>query len=362
MRLNHLSVTALAISTFVVIPGILLTDSLWIYGLALFACSLIGYFISSKFKVPSLKVKYSRLLLYLAFACFLISEFAFGLKDFISLNQSAVDNYLNNGSFDESAKFLDLIQNFIRTFFLVTVLINSDANRIVASIMILFYGLFISGISRSSIAIFLMLSLFVLFQNRNLWKLILITIITISSFSYFSGLRGDNETSALGNPLVTAIGFPILNLESIIDSDMSGESKDFIMQLAIKPIPGFIFSIFGHPKPIINFNANLTERITGSLISANRPISVYTSAAVLVYYKPFISSFVICCLIYALVGAFFLYIKNHKLLTIYSLIALFFLHRSNLLDIISFVILHLIIIFIYKLLSSNNAIIKKQIT
>lgn len=342
--------TYFSIFVFILLPGLILTDDVGIYGFYLGFLAFLGYWISKNFKrylmldapMPD------RFLLYASFIAFVFVMALDSFQTFVSFSQDTIDQYLNSDSILKSKGGYEILISLISTFFVYSIFACAQKYKFDSAVLIVLYGLFVSGASRSSLLVYIICGVFIFKQSTKKLTIVLVLGFGLLLFLLFSYFRGDFSTSALGNPIFTAVGFPAINMQSIIDLNLNDNAGLYFEQLIIKPLPNFLYQIFGIEKPIFNFNASVTELITFSSISSDRPISVYTAAAPLVYYHPFFVTVSIVIFIYIIIGSFFYSIINNPPYYYYCIISLFFLHRSNLLDVISLVFSSLLTIFAYR--------------
>lgn len=342
----------LGILVFNLLPALFLApDLLYVSLLCLFTL-ILGFSLSNNIPSKNLIINLNNSLVLIFFILFIISEAFFGFNNFFSPFVQNVEMLLENHKKSER-NIPELIRDIIRSFFLISTLLFSRKNKIIGLFLLIFYAFLVSSTSRSSFLIFSGLGLLNFTTIKFNYKTLSIVFILYIVFNYVSKLREDDKNAVLGNPIITAAAYPIISLNDLNNSEFRGSAFDYFIQLLIKPLPGFLFSPFGG-KPIFSFNAVLTEELGSRLINDGTAISVYTSGAPFIFYKPLIIVVFIHVIIYLIIGVFFNYIKDYNVLFYYCGISVFFLHRSNLLDIISLIIFMYFSIFVLKKISLIN--------
>jgi hypothetical protein len=332
---------------FNIIPAYFLANNLIYIGLLCLSTVFIGLFFSDKFSVCRLVLKSNTKFIYFVFILFLIIEGLHGFDDFFSPFMSSVGEVLEHHKKTEKSIF-EILRELVRTLFLMTSLFFCSQNKLKGFFFLITYAFIVSSISRSAFVLYSGLALLNFIEPKFNLRTLSILIVIFLIFTGISKLREDDKNAVLGNSVFTAAGYPIISLSTLSESDYRGSAVDYLVQLGIKPIPGFLFSPFGMNKPIFSFNAELTESIGSKLINDGAAISVYTSGAPFIYYKPMYLVFLIHIFIYFIIGMFCNYISDLRILSYYVGVSIFFLHRSNLLDIVSFLIISYLVIFLLK--------------
>jgi hypothetical protein len=283
---------------------------------------------------------------------FIVIEFYFNFNDFFSPFEEEVSIVLENYKKTEQ-NFLELVRQLFRSLFLISTLLYSRKYKLSGMILLIFYAFMVSNISRSAFVIYMSLGFLNFTEVKFNFRTFSFLFILYAIFNSVSILRGDDKNAVLGNSVYTAAAYPMITLSDLNDSAYRGNAIDYMGQLLIKPFPGFLFSPFGG-KPIFSFNVELTEKLGTISVNDGSPISVFTSGAPFIYYKPLYLVFFIHVFIYFIIGIFFNFIKNYSIFFYYCGISIFFLHRSNLLDIISFIILMFFTIIILTKINYKN--------
>ena len=338
---------------FNIIPAYFLSNDLIYIGLLCFLTVFIGFFFSDKFSESRLVLKSNTKLIYFVFILFLITEGLYGFDDFFTPFMSSVEEVLEHHKKTEKSIF-EILRELVRTLFLITSLLFCRHNKLKGFFFLITYAFLVSSISRSAFILYSGLALSNFIKPKFNLRTLSILIVIFLIFTGISKLREDDENAVLGNSVFTAVGYPIISLSTLSESTYRGSAVDYLVQLGIKPIPGFLFSPFGMNKPIFSFNAELTESIGSKLINDGAAISVYTSGAPFIYYEPIYFVFMIHIFIYFIIGMFCNYISDFRILGYYVGLSIFFLHRSNLLDIVSFLIISYLVIFFLKKYENIN--------
>ncbi len=336
----------MGIISFNLLPAYFLEPELLYIGFLCLATYFIGFKLSDRIVITELNITLNKIILIFSLTFFIGIEAVFKFSDFFSPFMDNVESALQSHKKTEQ-DLLELARSLGRSIFLISTLLFSRKYKFTGLILLVFYAFMVSGISRSAFIIYLSLGFLNFFELKINLKLAFLLLSLYIVFNFVSKLRKDDENAVLGNPIFTAAAYPIITLKNLNDSEYRGLASNYFLQLLIKPVPGFFFKPFGG-KPIFSFNAELTESLNSKLITDGSPISVFTSGAPFVYYRPIYIVFLIHVLMYVLIGFFFNYIRNYRVLNYYCGISVFFLHRSNLLDIISFIIIILFTIIIFK--------------
>ncbi len=342
---------------YVFIPSFLLLPD---YLLLSFYASIIivlGVIIANRFPGPKLEtstIRIKKKWLFASIFALVLFKILLGEFSLFSFSEQSVQNYLDQKDQFSARGPIEILKIVIENYTLLLTLMYADKNRKSGAVLLIFLGLLNSSISRSNLAAYAATAFFVFYNGRlSAFRILIIISFGLFFFYISSIMRGDLNTSALGNVFFTAVGYPIINLSNLISYDISGSWFDYFIQLVIKPIPGFLFSPFGS-KPVFNFNAEITTLISGSSISSEQPVSVFTFVAPLVYYKPILLTGFVMLIIYVIVFYFANYINNFRALGFYLAIVFFLIHRSNLLDFVSILIINIVTLEMIKLTCQNK--------
>jgi hypothetical protein len=261
-----------------------------------------------------------------------------GELSFLQFSGKDVDVYLNTTDQYAARNVGQIISNIIETATVIGILGSCARHPKTSAILLIIIAIFTLNIHRSVFAIYFFMALYCLSKgNISIGRITLFTCLSLAIFYLLSVVRGDTETSALGNVYLTAVGYPALNLQRLIDTGISGEWRSYVQQLLIKPFPATLLEPFGG-KPIFNFNAEMTRIISGRDVDANQPISVFTAAGALAYYQPSYAAWIVQSFIYILVYIYGRAIERNQPILIFTAADLFMSHRSNLLDFVSDII------------------------
>lgn len=341
-----------SVAVFSTIPTLLLANELTIYSLINIGSICLGFFFSNIVRFRSVKMpSFTRYQVLSLLLVFVLIEARLGFKNIVALNAAAVELYLDETNYSSAKSILMIFQEAVRILLFIAVCSFAEKSRFNAALVNTMVTLISSGISRAQITIGMLFSYLMLVRGRiHITSVISALILMYGVFSIASNMRGDDANAALGSSLFTAVGYPTLNFYYLSEKEPLFNELNLINQILIKPFPNFIFELFGESKDILSYNLLLTELTTGKQVSADQPISVFTSASI---YYSFGNPYIICLITSVLYFFIFTFINIFREYRLYMFYFIFFCclsHRSTILDVMSFLILNLYVFVFLKIL------------
>tara|TARA_B100000900_G_scaffold301952_1_gene260499 strand:- start:10873 stop:11955 length:1083 start_codon:yes stop_codon:yes gene_type:complete len=342
----------LSVVSFSVIPAFILAPELLSFTFFNIGALVIGFCI---FKIlPSAEISLpiaTKAQVAILFAIFIFLEAITGFDSFLSLKESSVDDYLNTSEFSSASNIFKLLSDAVKMLLIVAIFSRVDISPKISSILYFITGVVTAGISRSQFVTSVLFSFLAWKKGKiKIGSSIFIFIILSLVFYAASASRGDINASPLDNVFFTAIAYPILNFKYLYQTGVSENIILFIQQIAIKPIPGFAYNLFGLEKEIFSYNVELTQIVSGSAISSNQPISVFTSSSIYFFFESKVGVMLVTGLLYGLFFIFLRTISQYKVYSLYLIFLASLLHRSSILDVVSFFVISLYLIVFLKVL------------
>lgn len=270
-------------------------------------------------------------------------------KNFFS--SSNVEKFIENANSNigKGRSIIEIVISALAILPMIILDITKDFKRkyrILLTILILLLLLTFSGTSRGLLSIFL-ISVF-LPNFKKIYQLIIFGIIFLIIYTVVSFIRDGYNPNFL-IPLIDSFAFPGYNLSLLYVSGPHLYFMDYIYQTFMKLVPSFIYD-----KHIFSFNIEMTKTIYPFMKNYVDSVSVFTYLGDFITYKPLFLMLIFNILIIRILTS-----EVYKIILKYDLkitslfIALFYITslRSRISDLISFLLLYFIILFLFDLLN-----------